>query len=232
MFFFFFFQAEDGIRDGTVTGVQTCALPISDRTALGVGDQHRAHLLGAHGADRVGDARLGRHRDHAAALGRQHIFQLHPRISPMWLRVSRSATNRCRSGPSASRADTMPSGWPFSTTGTCRNSPSYIKWSACPNGRSGEMVRGLGVMTWDRWVFAGSRPSASTRNSASRAVQMPASRPLFMTSSAPMRWRFISFAAAATLVSAPAETGFCSPMMVRIGLSSMARLLAQALYSP
>src|SRR6266487_6226778 len=26
--FFFFFQAEDGIRDGRVTGVQTCALPI------------------------------------------------------------------------------------------------------------------------------------------------------------------------------------------------------------
>src|SRR5689334_23815765 len=25
---YFFFQAEDGIRDGTVTGVQTCALPI------------------------------------------------------------------------------------------------------------------------------------------------------------------------------------------------------------
>src|SRR2546430_4629575 len=34
-FFFFFFQAEDGIRDLTVTGVQTCALPIStSRTAL------------------------------------------------------------------------------------------------------------------------------------------------------------------------------------------------------
>src|SRR2546430_16989074 len=29
--FFFFFQAEDGIRDLTVTGVQTCALPISYR---------------------------------------------------------------------------------------------------------------------------------------------------------------------------------------------------------
>src|SRR6266487_5847242 len=26
----FFFQAEDGIRDGRVTGVQTCALPISE----------------------------------------------------------------------------------------------------------------------------------------------------------------------------------------------------------
>src|SRR6266487_18820 len=30
--FFFFFQAEDGIRDGRVTGVQTCALPISMNT--------------------------------------------------------------------------------------------------------------------------------------------------------------------------------------------------------
>src|SRR5437868_9603640 len=28
----FFFQAEDGIRDRNVTGVQTCALPISPRT--------------------------------------------------------------------------------------------------------------------------------------------------------------------------------------------------------
>src|SRR5207244_7504741 len=34
-FFFFFFQAEDGIRDDLVTGVQTCALPISFRTKLG-----------------------------------------------------------------------------------------------------------------------------------------------------------------------------------------------------
>ena len=27
-YFYFFFQAEDGIRDWSVTGVQTCALPI------------------------------------------------------------------------------------------------------------------------------------------------------------------------------------------------------------
>src|SRR5690606_20282181 len=31
--YFFFFQAEDGIRDFHVTGVQTCALPISPATA-------------------------------------------------------------------------------------------------------------------------------------------------------------------------------------------------------
>src|SRR5438270_2146539 len=41
--FFFFFQAEDGIRVLTVTGVQTCALPISRRLSahrrLGAGAQ-------------------------------------------------------------------------------------------------------------------------------------------------------------------------------------------------
>src|SRR2546430_8239966 len=33
---FFFFQAEDGIRDLTVTGVQTCALPISNLLHFGL----------------------------------------------------------------------------------------------------------------------------------------------------------------------------------------------------
>src|SRR5207245_7379954 len=41
--FFFFFQAEDGIRDATVTGVQTCALPI----LLGQrGERHHGHAHG------------------------------------------------------------------------------------------------------------------------------------------------------------------------------------------
>src|SRR5689334_24004812 len=35
VYVFFFFQAEDGIRDGTVTGVQTCALPISYNRSRG-----------------------------------------------------------------------------------------------------------------------------------------------------------------------------------------------------
>src|SRR3989475_5991006 len=35
--FFFFFQAEDGIRDLTVTGVQTCALPISHSSGVRAG---------------------------------------------------------------------------------------------------------------------------------------------------------------------------------------------------
>src|SRR5688572_30962979 len=40
-FVFFFFQAEDGIRDLTVTGVQTCALPICRSTAWRPGDEDR-----------------------------------------------------------------------------------------------------------------------------------------------------------------------------------------------
>src|SRR6266568_1504253 len=39
---FFFFQAEDGIRDGTVTGVQTCALPISMEQLLLASGHRRA----------------------------------------------------------------------------------------------------------------------------------------------------------------------------------------------
>src|SRR2546430_7545470 len=41
---YFFFQAEDGIRDLTVTGVQTCALPISLSTLAGCA-KTRAALL-------------------------------------------------------------------------------------------------------------------------------------------------------------------------------------------
>src|SRR5690348_18230921 len=59
-FYFFFFQAEDGIRDGRVTGVQTCALPIwleQHRLALrhAVGHGHARRRLEGHfrGVDAV-----------------------------------------------------------------------------------------------------------------------------------------------------------------------------------
>src|SRR5260363_139039 len=40
-FWFFFFQAEDGIRDDLVTGVQTCALPISDAVNAALADTQK-----------------------------------------------------------------------------------------------------------------------------------------------------------------------------------------------
>src|SRR5436190_24194247 len=51
---FFFFQAEDGIRDHCVTGVQTCALPISEESRFAriedrageILDSREARLLG------------------------------------------------------------------------------------------------------------------------------------------------------------------------------------------
>src|SRR5256885_11741458 len=55
--FFFFFQAEDGIRDYKVTGVQTCALPISPlaRAARQFAEQRQIPFV----ADMNGDDRDG-----------------------------------------------------------------------------------------------------------------------------------------------------------------------------
>src|SRR5438034_7096722 len=59
----FFFQAEDGIRDHCVTGVQTCALPICFRKSLDADLAARIDRLGAEviqietvSADEVGAA--------------------------------------------------------------------------------------------------------------------------------------------------------------------------------
>src|SRR5260370_29869083 len=57
--FFFFFQAEDGIRDSSVTGVQTCALPIYG--ALGLPE--------VDGAARAGVLVELRQRDSGARIG-------------------------------------------------------------------------------------------------------------------------------------------------------------------
>src|SRR5436189_2389492 len=42
---FFFFQAEDGIRDTSVTGVQTCALPILAEPQQAGAEQHERHVV-------------------------------------------------------------------------------------------------------------------------------------------------------------------------------------------
>src|SRR2546427_2414540 len=69
--FFFFFQAEDGIRDLTVTGVQTCALPIYYHIrgrAHGGRKLHRSSAglpavfrsSGVHGLNRSEERRVGK----------------------------------------------------------------------------------------------------------------------------------------------------------------------------
>src|SRR5438067_12870693 len=63
---FFFFQAEDGIRDRNVTGVQTCALPILWLRAQGYAEQTVRHAH-AH-ARRFGDDLARRGLDELAGL--------------------------------------------------------------------------------------------------------------------------------------------------------------------
>src|SRR5947207_9204955 len=76
--FFFFFQAEDGIRDHCVTGVQTCALPISGRRTRpqAGGDRPAGRVLAQSDPRRKGrrDAgvRAGVHRGPAACHRRLH----------------------------------------------------------------------------------------------------------------------------------------------------------------
>src|SRR5260221_9930595 len=48
--FFFFFQAEDGIRDHCVTGVQTCALPISRLVLIDFNRASGQRQLGLNGS--------------------------------------------------------------------------------------------------------------------------------------------------------------------------------------
>src|SRR6266850_8005299 len=77
IFSFFFFQAEDGIRDYKVTGVQTCALPISVGLVREdeVGDRRHDHWI-----DDAGDDRQHGQRDEGGAyMG--HVGLLYTRPS-------------------------------------------------------------------------------------------------------------------------------------------------------
>src|SRR5262249_57433727 len=69
---YYFFQAEDGIRDWSVTGVQTCALPISDRREEPPGVQGRQAWPGCEhfgdGREHEVDGEAG-HDDQRGALG-------------------------------------------------------------------------------------------------------------------------------------------------------------------
>src|SRR5947209_15871254 len=81
IFFFFFFQAEDGIRDIGVTGVQTCALPISSSVVqTGVksfGCENRmAHPLPIHSWKLIGPSVVSAVKFGASSLMRSDIATL------------------------------------------------------------------------------------------------------------------------------------------------------------
>src|SRR5258708_18875721 len=67
LLFFFFFQAEDGIRDDLVTGVQTCALPI-------------LILLKGCDAQPLGPSAMNK-KLHASYLAMSQAFELAPNVT-------------------------------------------------------------------------------------------------------------------------------------------------------
>src|SRR5205807_6919312 len=75
----FFFQAEDGIRYYKVTGVQTCALPISLGNFVLPVMPWESHILGPQHyrqhkvAQGRGNARDEHHEDHDRAMEREHL---------------------------------------------------------------------------------------------------------------------------------------------------------------
>src|SRR3989442_77455 len=108
--FFFFFQAEDGIRDADVTGVQTCALPICAAAGAAPVDSAHGRLLGTdhqghgggldHRLQRADQARLHAGQRHLPALphlrpGRRRL--LPAVLAPVPLRIPSGEETLCRS---------------------------------------------------------------------------------------------------------------------------------------
>src|SRR2546430_16525130 len=94
--FFFFFQAEDGIRDLTVTGVQTCALPISFTRRAAEELRHRLSGLLGRVADDVTVATfhslgLAILRENAAAVGLPPSFRVAEEAERVAARVEAGA---------------------------------------------------------------------------------------------------------------------------------------------
>src|SRR5207248_7286807 len=94
--FFFFFQAEDGIRDRTVTGVQTCALPISEfDVAYGEGISKTGELIDIGIEHRIieksgswfsyGDVRIGQGRENAKLFLRSEERRVGKECRSWWL---------------------------------------------------------------------------------------------------------------------------------------------------
>src|SRR6266852_6938131 len=99
MYCFFFFQAEDGIRGATVTGVQTCALPISRLLAWARGQLRRRRIVVRRRRRRDADGEIVQlerelfgddHREPLRALAEDHFLErLHRHAQLLILGVER-----------------------------------------------------------------------------------------------------------------------------------------------
>src|SRR5690606_39566317 len=97
---FFFFQAEDGIRDFHVTGVQTCALPIYAPEAVPVwsDDERVRGWLSAHGyvLDETDGLWIARHLDDRV---RRHLERGGRALRSEERRVGKEGRSWCEPAP-------------------------------------------------------------------------------------------------------------------------------------
>src|SRR5690606_40012190 len=87
---FFFFHAEDGIRDFHVTGVQTCALPISNIAALALGKKVSV-------AETPADAESSKNALVPATVG-SHLYVTSRSVSAMLAETSKARSEERRVG--------------------------------------------------------------------------------------------------------------------------------------
>src|SRR2546430_7066637 len=106
---FFFFQAEDGIRDLTVTGVQTCALPIllADRGPV----PRQKYAVASRGPDRLASRPHPRPHARAAAIASQAASSAS--VTPAWfpghsLLAARSTTSVTTPSHTAAQTSAAP----------------------------------------------------------------------------------------------------------------------------
>src|SRR2546425_12194447 len=82
LFIFFFFQAEDGIRDKLVTGVQTCALPILHIVFAVAWRPGALDLVSLRAGVRLGGGEVASRRAAPAAAARHPAEHSGARLSP------------------------------------------------------------------------------------------------------------------------------------------------------
>src|SRR5437660_7341790 len=91
--FVFFFQAEDGIRDGHVTGVQTCALPICRGSRYGIDGPILETSLGSIGTVLEGATREAGRRKPEVRNAASGAGAIEPRAAGAQERFSRCRTS-------------------------------------------------------------------------------------------------------------------------------------------
>src|SRR2546430_8911785 len=140
----FFFQAEDGIRDLTVTGVQTCALLLVSHE-LGVDDRVERAARAVRDRITVAEQLHGGADDLVPGLHEQR--GRHGRVHPARHGDQHAVVHRCRTADKARTLSTIAGSAPAttSTSSAALSFPNEKRNAATPSSRGTPIA----VSTWD-----------------------------------------------------------------------------------